>query len=97
MISWACLITDDYEDDDDEEEQGSAAGAKKSLSSAKQTVSNLAERASGAAGVSVQLPSNRFWSALLPVALHSAANAGAVLDMRAAFMWQAPLPWKAKI
>ena len=76
MISWACLITDDYEDDDDEEEQGSA---------------------SGAAGVSVQLPSNRFWSALLPVALHSAANAGAVLDMRAAFMWQAPLPWKAKI
>ena len=44
------LITDDYEDDDDEDE-APAAAAKQPLSTAKGTVSKLAEKASDVAGV----------------------------------------------
>ena len=48
-----CVTVDDYEDDEDEEGGPAAgAGAKKPLSTAKDTVGKLAEKASNVAGVS---------------------------------------------
>ena len=45
------VSADDYEDDDEEEEGSAATGAKQPLSSAKDTVSKLAEKACSVAGV----------------------------------------------
>ena len=49
------VTVDDYEDDDDEEVSPAAAGAKQPVSTAKDTVGKLAEKASNVAGVSAFL------------------------------------------